>query len=439
MSNIAIRVENISKQYQIAAARIRHDTLRDQIMHSVKSAFGLNGHASPASGPRSSVVSPPSPFDGQSDTFWALKDISFEIKQGEVVGIIGRNGAGKSTLLKVLSRIMEPSGGRAEIYGRVGSLLEVGTGFHAELTGRENIYLSGVILGMRKNEIRRKFDEIVAFAEVEKFIDAPVKHYSSGMYVRLAFAVAAHLEMEIMLIDEVLAVGDVTFQKKCLGKIGSVVSEGRTVLFVSHNMAAISQICENVIRLEQGVLKEKGPANLVMESYLGGIRADPATVEIPESKHSKHYGGTSKMRLCRVQLITGYTSTFMALWKEPIRLLLTIQVNQPVKHAVFGLGIRSLQGTPILAVHHNDYGEDPLPLDPGVYQIQVTLDNPLRAGRYVLEVGAHNGISTDFLFHVPEAVTFAVSDVSNGTEKYVHTFGGLVNGSSVWTAPTMIS
>src|ERR671918_1950463 len=224
MSNIAIRVEGLSKQYKIGLATRRHDTLRDQITDGLLSIFRSNGHIS-ATGQRSA----------SSDTIWALKDVSFEIKHGEVVGFIGRNGAGKSTLLKVLSRITEPTSGRAEIYGRIGSLLEVGTGFHGELTGRENVYLNGAILGMKKSEIDKKFDEMVAFSEVEQFIDTPVKRYSSGMQVRLAFAVAAHLEPEILIVDEVLAVGDAAFQKKCLGKMRNVASkEGRTVLFVSH-------------------------------------------------------------------------------------------------------------------------------------------------------------------------------------------------------------
>ena len=232
MTDVAIRVENLGKRYRIGTAQQRHDTLRDALMHNLRSTLHWprrNGHAN------------------SSDTFWALKDVSFEVKRGEVVGIIGRNGAGKSTLLKVLSRITDPTEGSVDMYGRVGSLLEVGTGFHPELTGSDNIYLNGAILGMKRAEIIRKFDEIVAFAEVEKFIDTPVKHYSSGMYVRLAFAVAAHLEPEILLVDEVLAVGDAEFQKKCLGKMGQVAKEGRTVLFVSHNMGAIGSLCNTGI------------------------------------------------------------------------------------------------------------------------------------------------------------------------------------------------
>src|SRR5437867_4954983 len=251
MSNIAIRVDDLSKQYTIGLAQRRHDTLRDQIMDSLRSIFRSNGHGS-TSGRKCS---------GALNTIWALKNISFEIKHGEVVGIIGRNGAGKSTLLKILSRITDPTTGRVEIYGRVGSLLEVGTGFHGELTGRENIYLNGAILGMRRGEIENKFDQIVAFAEVEKFIDTPVKRYSSGMHVRLAFAVAAHMETEILLVDEVLAVGDAEFQKKCLGKMGAVAKLGRTVIFVSHDMSAIQLLCSEAIRLSSGKIVGSGPAN----------------------------------------------------------------------------------------------------------------------------------------------------------------------------------
>jgi lipopolysaccharide transport system ATP-binding protein len=241
MSDIAIRVEGLSKQYRIGGPQARYRTVRESLVEAARAPF--RRLASVARG-QSTAVS--------NETIWALKDVSFEVERGEVVGIIGRNGAGKTTLLKVLSRITEPTEGYAEIHGRVGSLLEVGTGFHPELTGGENIYLNGAILGMKRAEIEKKFDEIVAFAEVERFIDTPVKHYSSGMYVRLAFAVAAHLDPEILLVDEVLAVGDAQFQKKCLGKMESVAGEGRTVLFVSHNMTAILRLCENTLVLQQG-------------------------------------------------------------------------------------------------------------------------------------------------------------------------------------------
>jgi len=248
MSQTVIRVENLSKQYVLGA--LRHDTLRDQLAAGMRRLAG-RGTASP-----------------DQNRIWALQDVSFAVDQGEIIGVIGRNGSGKSTLLKILARITRPTRGRATIRGQVGSLLEVGTGFHAELTGRENIYLNGAILGMTRQETQRKFDEIVAFAEVEKFIDTPVKRYSSGMYLRLAFAVAAHLESEILLVDEVLAVGDAAFQKKCLGKMGSIVDEGRTILFVSHNMTAIQGLCSRAIWLDLGQMLEDGPTQQVVSNYL---------------------------------------------------------------------------------------------------------------------------------------------------------------------------
>src|ERR1700704_2011578 len=234
MSDVAISIQSLSKSFRITHERNGlpgYRTLRDDLSslpRRVLARMGRNGRKT-------------------SETFWALKNVSFDVKQGEVVGIIGRNGAGKSTLLKILNRITEPTSGIASVYGRVGALLEVGTGFHPELTGRENIYLNGAILGMARAEIRRKFDEIVAFAEVEKFLDTPVKRYSSGMYVRLAFAVAAHLEPEILVVDEVLAVGDADFQKKCLGKMSEVSKQGRTIVFVSHNLSTVSALCQRVI------------------------------------------------------------------------------------------------------------------------------------------------------------------------------------------------
>src|ERR1700693_4698451 len=247
--NTVIRVENISKKYLIGHQKKGlHSTLRDGLSNGARTLF--------------KKIRNPSSFQlrasSSSEEFWALKDVSFEIKQGDRVGIIGRNGAGKSTLLKILSRITKPTSGKIGMKGRVSSLLEVGTGFHPELTGRENIYLNGAVLGMSKNDIKKKFDEIVAFAEVDKFIDTPVKHYSSGMYVRLAFAVAAHLEPEILLIDEVLAVGDASFQKKCLGKMGDVARAGRTIVFVSHNMTAIRSLSHRVVWLEGGAIRQDG-------------------------------------------------------------------------------------------------------------------------------------------------------------------------------------
>ncbi|MDW8003074.1 MAG: ABC transporter ATP-binding protein, partial [Deltaproteobacteria bacterium] len=269
MSDVVIRVENLGKRYKLGP-REPYKALRDVISHGAKSVYQKLSYIF--------IPNRTHSFESQAKNnqyIWALKDVSFEVKKGEVVGIIGRNGAGKTTLLKILSRITEPTEGRVEIKGRVGSLLEVGTGFHPELTGRENIYLSGAILGMKKAEIDRKFDEIVSFAELEKFIDTPVKRYSSGMYVRLAFAVAAHLEPEILLVDEVLAVGDAAFQKKCLGKMGDVAKEGRTVLFVSHQMNSIRRLCKSCIWLDGGRVQMKDSVTKVVSAYEARLHTIP--------------------------------------------------------------------------------------------------------------------------------------------------------------------
>jgi len=268
MSDIALRVENLSKQYHIGSQQ--HGDRRfgyKSLAHTISNTFS-NTFTAPFRRVGSLLRGQAYQAAEMNETIWALRELSFEVKQGEVVGIIGRNGAGKSTLLKILSRITEPTSGQVTIYGRVGSLLEVGTGFHPELTGRENIYLNGAILGMKRAEIVHQFDEIVAFAEVEKFIDTPVKHYSSGMYLRLAFAVAAHLEPEILLVDEVLAVGDVAFQKKCLGKMSRVANEGRTVLFVSHNMAAMRTLCQRGILLNAGQVTYQGAISTCITQYM---------------------------------------------------------------------------------------------------------------------------------------------------------------------------
>src|SRR6266581_5828920 len=256
MSETAIQVENVSKLYHIGK-RTPYKTVRESLMNVLSAPSRLSRRLRKTKTCRADETE-----------LWALRDVSFEVKQGEVVGLIGRNGAGKSTLLKVLSRITEPTAGRITIRGRVGSLLEVGTGFHPELTGRENILLNGAILGMRRAEITRKFDQIVAFAEIDKFIDTPVKHYSSGMYTRLAFAVAAHLEPEILIVDEVLAVGDAQFQKKCLGKMGDVAHEGRTVLFVSHNMTSVLNLCTRCVFMEKGSVSQTGTTEAVVSAYL---------------------------------------------------------------------------------------------------------------------------------------------------------------------------
>ena len=295
MSDIAIRIENLSKAYRIGLKERQHETLLGAMGAFIRAPFrnyrdlrklsrfddcqdvGLRDQGTQrarvleSQGPRVPASQPP------EDVLWALKDVSFEVKHGEAVGIIGRNGAGKSTLLKILSRITEPTLGRAEIHGRVGCLLEVGTGFHPDLTGRENVYLNGTILGMRRLEIDAKFDEIVEFSGIEKFIDTPVKRYSTGMRIRLGFSVAAHLDPSILIIDEVLAVGDAEFQKRCLGKMQDVVGNGRAVVFVSHNLAAVQNLCQKGILIEQGTLKAEGSSFAVISSYIDSIHIESLT------------------------------------------------------------------------------------------------------------------------------------------------------------------
>jgi len=293
MSNIAIRVEGLGKMYRIGGKQERYRTLRDTLTDAFAAPFRragslLRGQAYGAADLKEEI--------------WALKDVSFEVKHGEVVGIIGRNGAGKSTLLKILSRITEPTEGYADVYGRVGSLLEVGTGFHPELTGRENIYLNGAILGMSRSEIDRKFDEIVAFAEIEKFIDTPVKHYSSGMGLRLGFAVAAHLEPEILVVDEVLAVGDAQFQKKCLGKMSDVAGEGRTVLFVSHDMRTIQALCPRTILLDAGSVVGDSTSHQVVDKYLN-LHAEKDQGEYHKPSLSGQIEG---LKISRLRLLDEY-------------------------------------------------------------------------------------------------------------------------------------
>ena len=284
MSNIAIRVEHLSKQYHIRSSKDWHDRLGDKLADGLRSIFGRNGRL----------------HLGQK-TFWALRDICLEVKQGEVIGFIGGNGAGKTTLLKILSRITEPTKGRAEVYGRMSSLLEVGTGFVADLSGRENIYLSGAILGMRKLEIHQRFDEIVEFSGLEEFIDDPVKHYSSGMYVRLGFSVAAHLKPEILVVDEVLAVGDAIFQQKCLGKMGDVAKDGRTVLFVSHNMAAVQGLCSKCYMLKGGQLVAQGAPRTVIEQYM----AVGSSGQVTQVGDRQDRQGTGEIRIEEVSIRDG--------------------------------------------------------------------------------------------------------------------------------------
>ena len=329
MTDTVIRVEGLGKRYRIGE-RVRDTGLRhligDALRAPVRLLTGSKDGSTNGSGPANDSASSSTQSSSHGSTrrghniIWALKDVNFDVRQGEVVGLIGRNGAGKSTLLKILARITRPTEGHAEIHGRVGSLLEVGTGFHPELTGRENVYMSGAILGMRKAEMDRKFDEIVAFSEVERFLDTPLKHYSSGMQVRLAFAVAAHLEPEILFVDEVLAVGDASFQKKCLGKMGDISKQGRTIIFVSHNMVALRSLCTRLIWLEDGQVKEAGEPNDLVSHYLMTHKGDNLESIWPDDSTAP---GDDRMRLRSVRFLRDGDGTEPITVHTPLRIEFT--------------------------------------------------------------------------------------------------------------------
>lgn len=393
MNDIVIMAESIGKSYLIGhRSSARYVTLRDTI-------------ADKARGLGAKIRISRSHAHKNMEEFWALKDVFFELRRGEKVGIIGRNGAGKSTLLKILSRITEPTKGRVTIRGRVASLLEVGTGFHPELTGRENIYLNGAILGMTRAEIKRKFDEIVDFAEVEKFLDTPVKHFSSGMYVRLAFAVAAHLEPEILVVDEVLAVGDIQFQKKCLGKMEDVSKRGRTILFVSHNMDAIRRLCSRCLLMQGRILKDDQPETVISFYTDNIIRKIPEYIQVEDRN--------KKINLRRVILLDSkkeIKSEFE--YKQGFTAHIEYEINDPVKSCVVWCTIFTLEGALVFCTA--DYDMEPELLNErkqGHYQTEVYIPGGwLNAGHYSVVVGITSYIPLATNYDRVEACYFAIID-----------------------------
>jgi homopolymeric O-antigen transport system ATP-binding protein len=392
MSDLAVSVQNLSKAYLVTSNRSRATTLGEAFGRFFRDGFKRS----------------------HRKEFWALSDVSFDVRQGEVFGIIGRNGAGKTTLLKVLSRITEPTRGQVDLYGRVGSLLEVGTGFHPELTGRENIYLNGAILGMSRSEINREFDSIVAFAETEAFLDTPVKRYSSGMYVRLAFAVAAHLNPEILIVDEVLAVGDVQFQRKSMARMESAATEeGKTVLFVSHNMAAIAKLCNRVVLLEQGKVQAIGTPQSVVTQYFQttGKRAAVLADRLPEP--------------LKQVAITTFNSqnqeTAVLRLREPWRVRLEFELSRGIDHCIAAIGLRTLDTIPIVT-----FWTQSADISAGKYVAEFPCDLPISAGEVAIAVGFSSFGRT--LYYEENASSFSISDIAEGEEPFRTSGAGFITG-----------
>lgn len=395
-----IKVDALSKQYRLGTQKEPYSTLRESIAGTFRLPFEFfrrNGHS-------------------ERNAIWALKDVTFDVKPGEIVGLIGKNGAGKSTLLKILSRITEPTEGYAEVFGRVGSLLEVGTGFHPELTGRENIFLNGAILGMQRSDIRRRFDEIVAFAELEKFIDTPVKYFSSGMYVRLAFAVAAHLEPAILIIDEVLAVGDANFQRKCLGKMSDTVREGRTVLFVSHQLNQIRRLCSKAIWIDHGRISKSGSTEAVVAAYESSMSSS-AICSARGSLHDQSMGPARFLSWDIIQPVQPNSHFLTSAGAFVVQF--KVQLSQPIQSGCNGIALRDNNGQVVWAWR----GEN-LQLSSGSIALEYQFPHlPLRPGVYHWQVSLYDGATLlDNWYGVPEMV-IATIPVSNLTDEWC----GLLN------------
>jgi lipopolysaccharide transport system ATP-binding protein len=412
LANTALAAEHVGKLYRLGNTQ---DTLARTLMDAVVKSARRNGR--------------------QADDLWALDDVSFQVAEGEVLGIIGRNGAGKSTLLKVLSRLTEPTRGRITVDGRVGSLLEIGTGFHPELTGRENIFLNGTILGMSRAEVNRRFNEIVEFAEIDRFLDTPVKRYSSGMYVRLAFAVAAHLESDILIVDEVLAVGDLAFQRKCLTRMGQVAGEGRTVLFVSHNLAAIKSLCTRAILLQNGKLVADGPVEETVTRYLDLTWPLSSDGTVPDSEGRS---GTGQALLRRVA-ITDHAGKHVEriLLGQPFRITCAYEVREPLQDVVIELGLSTPDGIRVVTALSTDAGAPLIQLELGMNEITVELDMTLLPHpQYVIDVAMHlqSGLTIDW---VERAAQFSALNVAErGSDSYPwSSVRGYVRPNAKWFAP----
>lgn len=400
---IAIRVDNISKRYRLGLKDELYDSFGATLVEALKSPIKNFKKY------RSLYKFDEEAIDDAESVLWALRDVSFEVKEGEVLGIIGGNGAGKSTLLKVLSRITEPTSGRVEIHGRVGSLLEVGTGFNPELSGRDNVYLNGVVLGMRKKEIDLRFDEIVDFSGISKFIDTPIKRYSSGMKVRLAFAVAAHLEPEILIVDEVLAVGDDEFQRRCLGKMSEVSQSGRTVFFVSHTMSAVNTLCSRVIWMKNGQVNLDGLPTDVISAYLSSsAHADLGNAVFDDGDSQ----GPFRLKRARV-FLTNEDYMPSVHYDQPAKIAVRYEVTEPLKNLVVNITLKDALGNPVLATSDADSGTQPGEIrEPGMYESICTLPSRvMRPGRYFVSINAFQPKVRSFCAN-ENAMAFDITDVN---------------------------
>lgn len=411
----AIRIEALGKRYVIShEAPQRYRTLRDEITDGIRSAFQRGGNHSLASLPT-------------KEDFWAVRDVSFDVREGDRVGIVGRNGAGKSTLLRMLSRITEPTEGRIALNGRVSSLLEVGTGFHPELTGRENIFLNGSILGMGRREIQGKFDEIVSFSGVEKFLDTPVKRYSSGMHVRLAFAVAAHLDSEILLVDEVLAVGDAEFQAKCLARMESISESGRTVLFVSHNLSAVQRVCNTGVFMNSGRLVTQGSISSVLEAYqdaVSGISGTSTEIEVK----------AGQARFTKWELESASTRlSHTCVSREACRFVFTVVSRRVIQDAFFGFALWDSEGQLVLAGSSLDDGRRTVRLTEGEHRVVFEVRLPIKAAAYQIDVSL-NGVGEgqfDRWHAVPKLIV-----LPSGDSSLPEIWHGIVNEKVQFTGPS---
>jgi lipopolysaccharide transport system ATP-binding protein len=417
-----IKVENLSKHYKIGALNPGYVTFRETLAKSIIAPFKkLKGNP-----------------NNEGETIWAIKDINFTIEPGEVVGLIGYNGAGKSTLLKIISRITTPTTGRTEVYGRIGSLLEVGTGFHPDLTGRENVFLNGAVLGIKQNEIARRFDEIVAFSEIEKFIDTPVKWYSSGMYLRLAFSVAAHLDSEVLIMDEVLAVGDILFQQKCLKKMNEIRSEGRTILFVSHNMNAVTQLCKRAILLEKGRIIKDGPATQVISEHIGHepqqeITNERVWIDVEEAPGNE----IARLRKVRVSDEDGNNTKLLDI-NKPIRIELTYDILQPGYMITPKIDLINEHGTHIFSSYDINPMKQNQVKTVGQYTSVVRIPgNLLMEGIFFINASITTHIPESILHaHINNVVKFQVIEIQSkdvARADYSGSIGGVIRPLLDWT------